>query len=53
MTSIKEQLGRDVPLSEAKGPLTHAFENVFNTKLETASEETLTNLEKRHTSGRA
>lgn len=53
MTSIKEQLGRDVPLSEAKGPLTHAFENVFNTKLETASEETLTNLEKRHTSARA
>ena len=44
MTSITEQLGRQVSISEVKGPLTHAFEHVFATELETTSEEKLTYL---------
>jgi lipoate-protein ligase B len=44
MTSITEQLERQVSISEVKEPLTHAFEHVFATELETTSEEKLTYL---------
>ena len=44
MTSITEQLGRPVSISEVKEPIRNAFENVFATKLEPASEEELTRL---------
>jgi len=44
MTSMTEQLGRQVSISEVKGPLTNAFEHVFATKLETTSEKNLTDL---------
>jgi len=44
MTSITEQLGRPVSISEVKGPIRNAFEHVFTTKLEPASEEKLTRL---------
>jgi len=46
MTSMKEQLKRDVPLTEVKGPLIQAFEGIFDTKVETVSEETLASLPK-------
>ena len=42
MTSITEQLERPVSISEVKGPIRNAFEHVFGTKLEPASEEKLT-----------
>ena len=45
MTSMTEQLGRPVSLSEVKGPLTNAFAHVFLTELETTSEKTLTGLQ--------
>jgi lipoate-protein ligase B len=41
MTSMTEQLGRQVSISEVKGPLTRIFESVFDTRLETTSEEKL------------
>ena len=44
MTSITEQLGRPVSISEVKAPIRNAFEHVFATKLEPASEEKLTRL---------
>jgi lipoate-protein ligase B len=44
MTSITEQLGRPVSTSEVKGPIRNAFEHVFATTLEPASEEKLTRL---------
>jgi lipoate-protein ligase B len=44
MTSITEQLGRPVSISAVKGPIVNAFEHVFATKLEPASEEKLTRL---------
>ena len=44
MTSITEQLGRPVSISEVKGPIRNAFEHVFATILEPASEEKLTRL---------
>jgi len=47
MTSMTEQLGRPVSVSEVKKPLTSAFAHVFATELETKSEETLTGLESR------
>jgi lipoate-protein ligase B len=49
MTSMTEQLGRPVSVSEVKKPLTGAFGRVFATELETTSEETLTGLENRGT----
>jgi lipoate-protein ligase B len=42
MTSMTEQLGTEVPISEVKACLTHCFENIYDTKLEPASEDTLT-----------
>jgi len=44
MTSMTEQLGKELSISEVKGPLTRIFESVFETELETTSEETLTAL---------
>jgi lipoate-protein ligase B len=44
MTSMTEQLGRPVSVSEVKKPLTSAFARVFATQLETRNEETLTGL---------
>lgn len=44
MTSITEQLGKRVSISEVKEPLMQVFEKVFDTKLEATSEETLTGL---------
>jgi len=49
MTSMTEQLGRPVSVSEVKKPLTSAFARVFATELETTSEETLAGLENRRT----
>jgi len=51
MTSMREQLGREVSISEVKGLLTHCFENVFDTELETTSEQTLRGLRKLDASG--
>ena len=45
MTSMTEQLGRPVSISEAKEPLEDAFAHVFATELETISEKSLTGLE--------
>jgi lipoate-protein ligase B len=45
MTSMTEQLGRPVPISEVKTPLADAFAHVFATELETTDETTLTDLE--------
>jgi len=44
MTSMKEQLGREVSLSEVKGPLERAFQNTFETTLELTSEKEITGL---------
>jgi hypothetical protein len=44
MTSMVEQLGRQVSISEVKEPLANAFEHVFATELETTSDEKLTDL---------
>ncbi len=52
MTSMTEQLGRQVLVSEVKGPLTRVFESVFDTELEMASEEKLAALQKLHASGK-
>jgi lipoate-protein ligase B len=46
MTSMTEQLGRQVSIPEVKGPLTHAFEKAFGTQLETMSEKEITDLRK-------
>ena len=52
MTSMTEQLGRQVSISEVKGPLTNAFEHVFATELETTNEKMLTDLLKSDASAR-
>jgi len=44
MTSMTEQLGKELSISEVKGPLTRIFGSVFETELEITSEETLTAL---------
>jgi lipoate-protein ligase B len=44
MTSMAEQLGRQVSISEVKEPLTNSFEHVFATELETTSDKKLTDL---------
>jgi lipoate-protein ligase B len=44
MTSMAEQLGREISISEVKEPLTNAFEHVFATKLETTSDKKLRDL---------
>jgi lipoate-protein ligase B len=45
MTSMTEQLGRRVSVSEVKRPLANAFAHVFATELETTEETTLTDAE--------
>jgi lipoate-protein ligase B len=45
MTSMTEQLGRPVSVSEVKGPLANAFAHVFATELETTDEKTLSDVE--------
>ena len=52
MTSMTEQLARQVSISEVKGPLTNAFEYVFATELETTNEKMLTDLLKSDASAR-
>jgi lipoate-protein ligase B len=44
MTSMVEQLGRQVSITEVKEPLANAFEHVFATELETTSEKKLADL---------
>ena len=44
MTSMVEQLRRQVSITEVKEPLANAFEQVFATELETTSEKKLTDL---------
>jgi lipoate-protein ligase B len=44
MTSMVEQLGREVSVSEVKEPLANAFEHVFATELETTSDKKLTDM---------
>jgi lipoate-protein ligase B len=44
MTSMAEQLGRQVSITEVKEPLANAFEHVFVTELETTSDKKLTDL---------
>jgi len=51
MTSMTEQLGRGVSISEVKALLIHCFENVFDTELETTREEALGGLRKLDASG--
>jgi lipoate-protein ligase B len=46
MTSMTEQLGKQVSMTEVKGPLTNAFKHVFATELETTSEEELSHMSK-------
>jgi len=46
MTSITEQLGRQVSISEVKGPLTSAFQHVFDTQFETTTEGALARFER-------
>lgn len=53
MTSMTDQLGRQVSISEVKGPLARVFESVFDTEIETTSEEDLTDLQKPDTSSRS
>jgi lipoate-protein ligase B len=53
MTSMTEQLGKQVSMAEVKGPLTSAFEHVFVTELETISEEKLIRLVENTTSARS
>jgi lipoate-protein ligase B len=45
MTSMTEQLGRPVSVSEVKGPVANAFAHVFATELETTDEKTLSDVE--------
>jgi lipoate-protein ligase B len=52
MTSMTEQLARQVSISEVKGPLTNAFEHVFTTELETRNEKIVTDLLKSDGSAR-
>ena len=44
MTSMTEQLGRPVSVSEVKGPLANAFAHVFATELEMTDEKTLSDV---------
>lgn len=44
MTSMKEQLGKEVSIADVKGPLTPIFGKIFDTELEITSEEALRNL---------
>ncbi len=46
MTSMTEQLGKQVSIAEVKGPLTSAFKHVFVTEVETTSEEELSHMGK-------
>jgi lipoate-protein ligase B len=50
MTSMTEQLARQVSISEVKGVLTNAFEHVFATELERTNEKILTDLLRSNTS---
>jgi lipoate-protein ligase B len=52
MTSMTEQLGRQVSISDVKGPLTRIFESVFDTRLETTREEKLVGLHELDASAR-
>jgi lipoate-protein ligase B len=52
MTSMTEQLGRQVSISEVKGHLTRVFESVFETRLETTSEGKLAALHEPDAQGR-
>ena len=52
MTSMTEQLGRQVSVSEVKCPLTSVFGRLFNTELETTTEDRLTSLQKLDTGRR-
>jgi lipoate-protein ligase B len=44
MTSMAEQLGRQVSVSEVKEPLANAFERIFATELETTSDKKLADM---------
>lgn len=44
MTSMKEQLGKEVSIADVKGSLTSIFGKIFDTELEITSEEALRNL---------
>lgn len=44
MTSMKEQLGKEVSIADVKGSLTPIFGKIFDTELEITSEEALGNL---------
>jgi lipoate-protein ligase B len=44
MTSMKEQLGKEVSIADVKGSLTPIFGKIFDTELEITSEEALRNL---------
>jgi lipoate-protein ligase B len=44
MTSMKEQLGKEVSTADVKGSLTPIFGKIFDTELEITSEEALRNL---------
>jgi len=46
MTSMKEQLGREISIADVKGPLIDAFGKVFDTELEVTSEEALKDLQR-------
>jgi len=46
MTSMKEQLGREISIADVKGPLIHTFGQVFDTELEVTSEEALKDLQR-------
>jgi lipoate-protein ligase B len=52
MTSMTDQLRRQVSISEVKGPLTSAFEHIFATRLEITREEKLTDLVRPNTPAR-
>jgi len=41
MTSMKEQLEKEISIADVKGPLTHIFGKVFDAELEVTSEEAL------------
>lgn len=52
MTSMTDQLGRQVSISEVKEPLARAFAHVLDTELKTTSEEELTDLVRSDTPAR-
>ena len=52
MTSMTDQLGRQVSISEVKEPLARAFAHVLDTELKTTSEEKLTDLVRSDTPAR-